>query len=82
MIAFLPVENGSEQQAGNNELAEENGFLYKYSSSTIVEVRDWISVISSTDGREVEIEVLDKIMLLTLSEIEEICFCVFYRRTG
>lgn len=53
-MTFFPVECAAEQQGGYITLVKAGKSLYGYSSSVVVEVRDWIPVISSTDGRELK----------------------------
>lgn len=50
-MTFLPVECAVEKQSGNNGLIEMEAFLYDYSSSAVVNVREWIPVTSFADVR-------------------------------
>lgn len=74
LMAFLPFECATKQQGERNELAEIKKSLYVYFLPAVVAVCDWISEISSTDGRELNIKALHKSISIILSEIEEICF--------
>lgn len=49
LVVFLPVQCAVEQQGSSNDLAEMKELLYRYCSSAIVEVRDWIPVAIATN---------------------------------
>lgn len=59
-MTFLSVERVEEQKGGNNILGEIKESLFGCSLSAVVKVRDWISVQSCTDRRELKIRVLTK----------------------
>lgn len=72
-VIFLPVECAVDQQGGSSYLAETEDSLYGYSSSAVVEIRNWIRMTSSTDGKELRIRVLHKPMsIIIIIEIEEV----------
>lgn len=82
MVAFLPVEFVAEQPASHIKLAKTEHSLYEYSSSTIVEVRDWILVTSYFDRREPKTKVLHKAISVLLPRIDESCLQGFSGITG
>lgn len=76
-VTLLQVVCAAEQQGGSNKLAETKEFLDWFSLSTVVEVRKWIPVTSSTDKKELTIRVLHRDMSKILSEICKICLQCF-----
>lgn len=64
---FLSVECAAEQLNGNNELDKMGESLYGYSTSGVVEVRDWISKTFSIDGKVLKIRFMHKIVSMMLS---------------
>lgn len=54
-----------------------NEFLYLYSLSAVVEVRDWAPVTSFTDGRELKIRFLRKVVSMIFSNIEKFGVQIF-----
>lgn len=73
-MADIRVDGALELQSGNTELAGVEQLLYGYTSAAVVEVRDWLQVTSTTNGRKQKIRALHKGMSIILSQIEEICF--------